>query len=568
MDILTVQVAICSLFGLVTGIVASFVLSDRENPIFTLICGLFGGAVGTWFSVLWIFLTGGTTFNTIMVFAVILTTLVLLLLLLSYLRDVIRHVVTTPHAGIIAFSILIATSFFLMFSMIPVYGSTPNDTSLSKTSFYSPSFASTTVTSNLASELTSINTCAKCSSLPVDIDMHHASLNFPWFTSNPSVGDYLEFEITFSVGSGGGNWNKPYVKIAVIYDKDGSGTINSGDVIWSSSLFKTVTNSGNWRSQLAYANDNPYVQISVASTSEGVVFMPIFHVSKLTTWKNDNGMKFSANTPEGYTSPHDQMSWLLSSDNKITLKEEISSFASVAKGRTTTLKGKLYCHSNVKGKNIIWVGAYDLDYQKNPFEAGFGNPLNSKTYTFTIGGGGTGPTVEAGGPYSGNVGESITFSGSATGGSTPYTQWKWTFDDGDVKYGQSVSKSFSSAGSYTVTLIVTDSAGKTGSDTASISITQPGKDTDGDGILDENDNCPNTPNPDQADTDGDGIGDLCDNCPNTYNPDQADSDGDGIGDACESPAPPNVDIDIATYVIATTFTLGCLGTIVYGRKFL
>jgi len=34
-------------------------------------------------------------------------------------------------------------------------------------------------------------------------------------------------------------------------------------------------------------------------------------------------------------------------------------------------------------------------------------------------------------------------------------------------------------------------------------------DTDGDGIVDVNDNCPNHVNPDQADCDGDGIGDVC-----------------------------------------------------------
>jgi len=58
-------------------------------------------------------------------------------------------------------------------------------------------------------------------------------------------------------------------------------------------------------------------------------------------------------------------------------------------------------------------------------------------------------------------------------------------------------------------------------------------DTDGDGICDSDDNCPNTPNPGQEDADGDGVGDVCDNCENTPNPNQEDSDGDGIGDACE-----------------------------------
>jgi len=59
-------------------------------------------------------------------------------------------------------------------------------------------------------------------------------------------------------------------------------------------------------------------------------------------------------------------------------------------------------------------------------------------------------------------------------------------------------------------------------------------DTDGDLVVDVNDNCPAIPNPDQADSDGDGIGDLCDNCPLTANPDQADADGDGLGDLCDN----------------------------------
>ena len=71
-------------------------------------------------------------------------------------------------------------------------------------------------------------------------------------------------------------------------------------------------------------------------------------------------------------------------------------------------------------------------------------------------------------------------------------------------------------------------------------------DDDNDGILDVDDNCPVTINPDQANNDGDGQGDVCDsdddndsildpidNCPFASNNDQANNDGDGLGDVCD-----------------------------------
>jgi len=78
-----------------------------------------------------------------------------------------------------------------------------------------------------------------------------------------------------------------------------------------------------------------------------------------------------------------------------------------------------------------------------------------------------------------------------------------------------------------------------------ITITQI--DSDGDGILDVNDNCPDVASENQTDTDNDGKGDACDedidgdgklnmedNCPLVANVDQADVDEDGLGDACDS----------------------------------
>ncbi len=61
-------------------------------------------------------------------------------------------------------------------------------------------------------------------------------------------------------------------------------------------------------------------------------------------------------------------------------------------------------------------------------------------------------------------------------------------------------------------------------------------DIDGDGLPNEEDNCPALFNPDQLDGDGDDAGDECDNCPADYNPGQEDLDGDGAGDLCDDDA--------------------------------
>lgn len=100
------------------------------------------------------------------------------------------------------------------------------------------------------------------------------------------------------------------------------------------------------------------------------------------------------------------------------------------------------------------------------------------------------------------------------------------------------------------------------------------EDTDGDGVIDELDNCPLVSNPDQEDVDGDGVGDVCeedmdgdgvvdddDNCPEIANPDQEDSDGDGIGDACDLTTVPQ---DKANIQASIDGTLNCILTLENG----
>ncbi len=91
--------------------------------------------------------------------------------------------------------------------------------------------------------------------------------------------------------------------------------------------------------------------------------------------------------------------------------------------------------------------------------------------------------------------------------------------------------------SHTLVAKAFDAGERSGSYSVNVTVNNP--DTDGDGIVDANDNCPNIANPQQEDTDGDGVGDACDNCtlvrngPSQAPNNQVDTDHDGYGNICD-----------------------------------
>jgi len=73
---------------------------------------------------------------------------------------------------------------------------------------------------------------------------------------------------------------------------------------------------------------------------------------------------------------------------------------------------------------------------------------------------------------SGEAPLTVNFTGSAIGGTSPYS-FSWNFGDGSTSSSQNPSHTYSSAGTYTVTLTVTDSNSSTATDSLTITATSP-----------------------------------------------------------------------------------------------
>lgn len=88
------------------------------------------------------------------------------------------------------------------------------------------------------------------------------------------------------------------------------------------------------------------------------------------------------------------------------------------------------------------------------------------------------PISRPGGPYSGLRGAAIALNGSAS--SDPdgtIASYAWNFGDGSTATGATPSKTYATAGTFTITLIVTDNAGATNSATTTATISIPGNQT-------------------------------------------------------------------------------------------
>lgn len=80
--------------------------------------------------------------------------------------------------------------------------------------------------------------------------------------------------------------------------------------------------------------------------------------------------------------------------------------------------------------------------------------------------------VASGNPTSGDKPLTVYFSTTVSGG-TPGYDYSWTFGDGASSWSKSPSHSYTSSGTYTAKIIVTDDLGRVDSDSITITVTNP-----------------------------------------------------------------------------------------------
>jgi PKD repeat protein len=186
-------------------------------------------------------------------------------------------------------------------------------------------------------------------------------------------------------------------------------------------------------------------------------------------------------------------------------------------------------------------------------EHGAVGPSSIETWQPVVTYDGTAPVADAGTNQIVIEDKVVSFNAAGSSDNVGIVRYDWSFGDGTTGTGITVTKVYTKAGTYTVTLTVRDAAGNIGINSVTVTVQEaPDKETspettdqDKDGVKDDEDAFPLDP-AETRDTDADGVGDNADtDDDNDGVPDDSDAfpldsresvdtDGDGVGNYADT----------------------------------
>jgi len=362
------EIFIMALIGTITGAITALIVEEGKHPIHMLFLTLLGATTGWISGMIWIYLTGGLSLTPIGLTIPVILTAFTSMITLSILKDKNLLPRTSynikPIATIASIAIIIILAFSATLPYLPIKGQQTQPTTTQPTSITTTPQTLHPITTSDIPSLQPQTTIANM----LDISITKSAVKFPIIAENPQPGQYLNFEITFTVSTS--DWIKPKIKIFIVKDNDNDGTISSGDDLWPSDLYKYPLNTDSWRIHVAHHSDGT-AQAIYWDTATGDTLWA-YHATLIQPPSfNETGQTLT-NTPEGFNCPNDMISI---SQNGLLL-DGIENYISIPKGTTITIDGKIYAPDNETyvGQHIISVIAAD-DYY---------GPLATKTLTFTI----------------------------------------------------------------------------------------------------------------------------------------------------------------------------------------
>lgn len=396
MEYLILQLLSYILTPILVALIIDFIVVEGRNDLITAFMILLGAFFG-WISFnIFLWTQGGLGVNMIFLFIPVILVIFSSFFILMKLAN-IKIMFTKPRWKINKLGTFGAYGFlFLLVFVIVVFTFAP--TFMAKEISVSSDFSimgefdghdfKKPTNLNIPTSTIRASSSVSPSSNFINIESHRSYVKFPFtISANPQEDGYYNFEATFSVGSGGGDWTMPFVKIFIFKDNDNNGVLSSGDTYFSDLDWKFPTggSSSPWLCNILYDGNfnGAGYEFNLIYIDGELTAMPIFRATLSNNNYNDGG-KTVSNTPEGYNVPYDMTTWIYDSNaNTVSCKDGFNGFPSVSKGTSApSITGKVFCRGGTAGNYGIVYQAFDARYHEIWDNSAV--PLGQKIDLFTI----------------------------------------------------------------------------------------------------------------------------------------------------------------------------------------